>query len=67
MVELFFSIITWQAIRRGSFTSVTDLIAAIETFTGGWNGRRHPFTWTKSADEILPHCKSGKRSQFTRH
>jgi transposase len=67
MVEVFFSIITRQAIRRGSFTSVTGLIAAIENFIDGWNGRCHPFTWTKSADDILPHCKPGKRSSFTRH
>ena len=44
LVEVFFSIITRQAIRRGSFTSVTDLIAAIETFIDGWNDRCHPFT-----------------------
>jgi transposase len=67
MVEIFFSIITRQAIRRGSFTSVKDLIAAIEAFTGGWNDRCHPFTWTKPADELLPHCRPGKRSSFTRH
>ena len=30
MVEIFFGIITRQAIRRGTFTSVNDLIAAIE-------------------------------------
>ena len=67
MVEIFFSIITRQAIRRGSFTSVKDLITAIENFTGGWNDRCHPFTWTKPADELLPHCKPGKRTLFTRH
>ena len=32
LAEVFFSIITRQAIRRGSFTSVKDLIAAIEAF-----------------------------------
>ena len=31
MVEIFFSIITRQAIRRGTFTSVRDLIAAIRS------------------------------------
>jgi hypothetical protein len=31
-MEIFFSIVTRQAIRRGIFTSVQDLIAAIETF-----------------------------------
>jgi transposase len=67
MVEIFFSIITRQAIRRGSFTPVKDLIAAIENFIDGWNDRCHPFTWTKTADELLPRCKPGKRTTFTRH
>ena len=67
LVEVFFSIITRQAIRRGSFTSVKDLIGAIEAFIDGWNDRCHPFTWTKTADEILPKCRPGKRSSFTRH
>src|SRR6266498_1834518 len=67
LVEVFFSVITRQAIRRGSFTSVKDLIAAIEDFIGGWNDLCHPFTWTKTADEILPKCRPGKRTSFTRH
>ena len=67
MAEVFFSIITRQAIRRGSFTSVPDLITAIETFINGWNDRCHPFTWTKTADEILSKCRPGKRTSFTRH
>jgi hypothetical protein len=61
------SIITRQPIHRGSFTSVKDLIAAIENFIDGWNDRCQPFTWTKTADELLPHCKPGKRTSFTRH
>jgi transposase len=67
MVEIFFGIITRQAIRRGSFTSVKDLIAAIETFIDGWNDRCHPFTWTKTPDQLLPRCRPGKRTSFTRH
>jgi transposase len=67
MVEIFFGIITRQAIRRGSFTSVKELIHAIEAFIDGWNDRCQPFTWTKSADELLPHCRPGKRTSFTRH
>jgi len=54
--EVFFGIITRQAIRRGSFDSVKQLVAAIRTFIDGWNDRCHPFTWTKTADEILPHA-----------
>ena len=67
LVEIFFGIITRQAIRRGSFTSVKDLIAAIRIFIDGWNDRCEPFTWTKTADEILPHATGGQRTSFTRH
>jgi transposase len=57
LVEVFFGIITRQAIRRGSYASVPDLVAAIRAFIDGWNERCHPFTWTKTADEILPHAR----------
>jgi transposase len=56
LVEVFFGIITRQAIRRGTFTSVKDLVTAISRFIDGWNDRCRPFTWTKTADEILPHA-----------
>ena len=66
LVEVFFGIITRQAIRRGTFTSVKDLIAAIETFIDGWNQRCEPFVWTKTADEILTKSRRKKTSN-TRH
>src|SRR5258708_7913995 len=67
MVEIFSGIITRQAIRRGTFTSVKDLTAAIGAFIDGWNERCEPFTWTKTADQLIPHSKPGKRTSFTRH
>ncbi len=67
LVEVFFSIITRQAIRRGTFTSVKDLIDAIETFIDGWNQRCEPFTWTKTADQIIPHATGGKPTSIARH
>jgi transposase len=67
MVEIFFGIITRQAIRRGTFTSVKDLTAAIGTFIDAWNERCQPFSWTKTADEILTKARPGQRSSFTRH
>ena len=63
MVEIFFGIITRQAIRRGTFTSVKDLIAAIETFIDGWNERCQPFIWTKTADQILAKANPVRRLQ----
>jgi transposase len=66
LVEVFFGIITRQAIRRGSFTSVKDLVAAIETYIDAWNERCEPFVWTKTADEILDKAHRKKTSN-TRH
>jgi transposase len=54
LVEVFFGIITRQAIRRGSFDNVKALVAAIRAFIDGYNERCRPFTWTKTADDILP-------------
>ncbi len=66
LVEVFFGIITRQAIRRGSFDNVKELVDAISAFIDGWNERCHPFAWTKTADEILPHA-TRKRNSDARH
>jgi transposase len=66
LVEVFFGIITRQAIRRGTFTSVKDLIAAISTFIDAWNERCEPFVWTTTADEILTKANRQPTSN-TRH
>jgi transposase len=63
MVEIFFSIITRQAIRRGTFTSVKDLTAKIGQFIDGWNDRCQPFAWTKPADELLTKIKPKETSR----
>jgi transposase len=66
LVEVFFGIITRQAIRRGSFDSVTQLVTAIGTFIDDWNDRCHPFIWTKTADQILPHATRKRDSDAGR-
>lgn len=66
MVEIFFGIITRQAIRRGTFHSVKDLRGAIRTFIDAYNDRCEPFFWTKTADEILDKIKRQGTSS-TRH
>ena len=50
-------IITRQAVRRGTVTSVKDVVAATGTFIDGWTERCQPFVLTKTADEILGHSK----------
>jgi hypothetical protein len=46
-----------QVIRRGSYSSVKGLIAAIGRF----------IVWTKTADDLLDQCRPGKRTPSTRH
>jgi transposase len=60
-VETWFSVLTRQAIRRGSFESVRALVAAIERFTREWNAGATPFTWVKTADQIL--AKAVRKTQ----
>jgi transposase len=60
LVECFFSIITRQAIRRGSFTSVRELTATIGAYIDHWNDHPVPFAWTKDADQILASIKRAK-------
>jgi transposase len=53
LVQVWFEIIERQTIRPGSYTPTHDLMAKIQTFITGWNHRKHPFMWTKTANEIL--------------
>jgi transposase len=56
-IETWFGIITRQAIRRGTFTSVRALIAQIADYINSWNANPRPFTWVATADEILAKVK----------
>lgn len=53
MVERFFALITEKAIRRGSFSSVKDLVQKIDHFVTQYNKNCSPFVWTATADSIL--------------
>jgi putative transposase len=52
-VERFFALITEKAIRRGSFSSVKDLVHKIDHFISQYNKTCSPFIWTATADSIL--------------
>jgi transposase len=60
MVEIFFGIITRQAIRRGTFRSVRELTTAIGAFIDAYNVRCQPFSWTRDADELLAKIRPSK-------
>jgi transposase len=60
MVEGFFAQLTNKAIRRGVFQSVPDLIAAIDAYLAATNTNPTPFTWTKTADQIVEKVQRGR-------
>jgi len=53
MVERFFRELTTKRIRRGSFTSVDDLIAAICDYIDHHNENPMPYIWTATAESII--------------
>lgn len=52
-VEIWFNRVTQQAIRRGTFRSVKDLVEKIDLFVQKYNATARPFMWTATADSIL--------------
>src|SRR5215472_12698636 len=52
-VERCFGLLTDKLIRRGVHTSVQALENVIRAWIATWNQNPRPFTWTKTADEIL--------------
>jgi transposase len=52
-VERWFGLLTDKLIRRGVHTSVQALENDIREWIATWNDNPRPFTWTKTADEIL--------------
>lgn len=53
LIERWFAELTNKRIRRDSFFSVDDLIAAINEFLAAWNQNPKPFVWTATVDSIL--------------
>jgi hypothetical protein len=52
-VEIWFNIITRQAIRRCTFTSLRVLIKTIQSYIENWNRDAKPFTWTATLGDII--------------
>ena len=67
MVEIWFSILTTQQVRRGTYHDVPELIAAIEHFIAHYNQRAQPFLWTKTAGEILAKAIKQQPTSGTEH
>ncbi|MFB3078297.1 MAG: IS630 family transposase [Lysobacterales bacterium] len=67
LVERWFASITNQRIRRGSFSSVAELEAAIQEYIEHNNQNPQPFVWTKSASHIIQKVNRGKALLGTLH
>ena len=53
LVERFFALLSEEALKRGSHTSIPQLRRAILEYVEVHNEEGKPFVWTKTADEIL--------------
>ena len=53
LIERWLRELTTKRIRRDSFPSVPDLIAAIEEFLEAWNENPKPFVWHATVESIL--------------
>jgi hypothetical protein len=53
LIERRFGFLTAQMIRRGVHKGVQALEADIRAWIENWNHNPRPFTWTKTAEEIL--------------
>jgi transposase len=62
MVERFFRDLTDKALRRGSFSSVDDLVGAILEYVNAHNENPKPFIWTASATDILAKVKRARKA-----
>lgn len=64
LVERFFGLLTEEALKRGSHTSIPQLRAAILAYVDMHNEKSKPFKWTKTADVILDKVRRfGLRAQ----
>ena len=53
LVECWFALLSRRRLERGAFTSTDELETAILAFIAETNADPKPFTWTKTADDIL--------------
>ena len=47
-------------LRRDAFSSVPELVTAIENYVSQHNGNPKPFIWTAKANDILEKVKRGR-------
>src|SRR5271167_1305258 len=72
LIERWFGELTERRLRRGVFTSVPNLIEAIDLWVEHWNDDPKPFVWHEQVDGIVAKVKRGwaslvQANSATRH
>jgi transposase len=62
LVERWFKELTDKRLRRGVFTSIADLTAAITAWAEHWNTDPKPFIWKAPADKIIEKVTRGRET-----
>jgi transposase len=62
LIERWFKELNDKRLRRGVFTSVADLTAAITDWAEHWNTDPKPFVWKATAEQIITKVRRGRQS-----
>lgn len=60
LIENWFAQLTKKRLTNSAFTSVTELVDAIDEWASHWNEDPRPFVWTKPAADIIAKVRRGR-------
>lgn len=60
LIENWFAQLTKKRLTNSAFTSVAELVDAIDEWASHWNNDPHPFVWTKPAADIIAKVRRGR-------
>src|SRR5688572_19248376 len=66
LIERWFKELNDKRLRRGVFTGVADLTAAITEWAEHWNTNLKPFVWKATAEQIITKVRRGRQSPTRR-
>ena len=62
LIERWFKELNDKRLRRGVFTSVADLTAAITEWAEHWTTDPKPFVWKATAEQIITKVRRGRET-----
>jgi transposase len=67
LVEQWLNELTARRLRRGIFSSVRELIAAIQVWRDDWKQNPSPFLWHARAEDFIVRCVEAELCWITAH